>query len=238
MRLIHTFSLREIERLMNTPRRCFALSALISYPRKPKWQPTPSFIENYDVDRKDIPKRITQTDTMQRIAELPTMSFEIEEEEPSEKEKRLLASGGASPISAEQAVSAHMSAVDSKSLMIHQLHEQRAARREQEACAHAPVELEPAEILRDAEKRFDENVHESTLLKSGHKELTLKLKLLYHKLHCANMISLNILNKREKSMYQVDRQIELLTKRLKRMRAIRMDHERRAKASSRALVSK
>ena len=227
----------QFESVMLLSKRPFAQSTFaLHLKRRALTQPQPSFLQEYNMNRRDIPKSVPETDTMQQIAGLTAMDFEIEEEQVSPREKQLLAASSptvAPPAdSAREAVSAHLSAIDSKSLMIHQLHEQRAQRLQLEARPEEPAEIDPAEFVKNAQKRLDENQHESALLRNGHKELTLKLKVLYHKLHCANVMSLSILNKREKSMYQYDRRIDRLAKKLKRLRAIRQDKERLAKNTS------
>ncbi|KNH05548.1 hypothetical protein XU18_3519 [Perkinsela sp. CCAP 1560/4] len=194
----------------------------------------PSFLEKYDTDRKDIPKRLpaTKPSAATHQVDLSKMEFELEEEPLNENEKKLLEqhmqARKPKTRSFKAAVNAHVSSLDSKSLALQQLHEQRELRKETETDTTQPVPVvrDPQSILRQAEDRLATNRHESRLLQNGHRELTLKLKVLYHKLHCANMISLNILNKKDKSLVHIDRRIESLWRQLRRVQLIRRDNQR------------
>ena len=69
--------------------------------------------------------------------------------------------------------------------------------------------------------KFSQNAHELKLLTNGYRDLTFKMKLLYHKLHTANMISLRILNSEKGRLYKYDRKIRMIKEKLDRIRRMR-----------------
>ena len=80
-----------------------------------------------------------------------------------------------------------------------------------------------ANAHKELRARASASMHEVRMLNMGHSELTLRLKLLYHKLHTASVLSQRIEHTMNKRVYQKDRAIASLMRQLKRVSAEKAD---------------
>eukprot|EP00759_Apiculatamorpha_spiralis_P046462 PhF_6_TR42829/c0_g1_i1/m.64852 len=67
--------------------------------------------------------------------------------------------------------------------------------------------------------------HEATMLEMAHHELTIRLQLLYHKLHTADVLSKKISLSMDRKIYLHDRKIKALMSKQKRLKAMKKDME-------------